>query len=61
VLALGLSKIVPDVGWEISSSKKGIQMNQIQTIVISRITTCKGTGDIRSSKMGLPGMKESRP
>jgi len=49
------------LGWETFSSKKGMQENQIQTTVISSITTCKGIGDTRSYNKGLPRIKDSRP
>ena len=49
------------LGWETSSSKKGMQLNQIQTTVTSKIIICKGTGDTSSSNKGLPGMRDSRP
>jgi len=47
-------------GWKKSSSRKGMQMNQTRTTVISRIKICKGTRDLRSYNKGLPGMKDSR-
>jgi len=56
-----LLAVVAALDWRTFFRKKGMQENQIQTAVISRITTCKGIVDTSSCNKELPGMKDSRP
>jgi len=58
---LTLLVVAAALGWKTSSNKQGMQKNQTQITVISRITICKLIEDTRSSNKGLHGMKDSRP